>query len=79
MERGYTAKAIEAARRKRGLTKAELSRRVNVSRMTITVWERGTAFPKQENLDALADALQVERGRDALTYEGDIDAVGGAD
>ena len=72
MERGYTAKAIEAARHKRGLTKADLSRRVNVSRMTITNWERGTAYPKQENLDALADALQVER-RSLLVPD---DAVG---
>ncbi len=50
---------IKAARKHRGLTQAELARRIGVTQSLIGQYERGLKRPKVESLQSLAGALDV--------------------
>lgn len=39
-------------------SQAELARRINVSHNTVYAWLAGSAFPEQDNLDNLCEALR---------------------
>ena len=56
MDVGYK---LYELRRSRGLTQAELGRRVGVSEAAIRVYETGKRRPKQAHLERIADALGV--------------------
>jgi transcriptional regulator with XRE-family HTH domain len=45
---------------KRGITRAELGRRVNAQSITIKSWSAGTPPPRADDLIALAAALDVK-------------------
>lgn len=51
---------VKRARKALGLTGAELARRANVSRMTITHLEAGDTVPGVDTVEALAKALEVD-------------------
>jgi transcriptional regulator with XRE-family HTH domain len=50
---------IRQARRHRGYSQDQLAVLVDVSRVTVSMWETGKARPTTENELALADALGV--------------------
>lgn len=50
---------IQAARKQKGLSQEALAERVGVSRQALGKWEKGTALPSLENLQALAGVLDV--------------------
>lgn len=55
------AERIRKSREDSGLSQAELSRRVGVSRASVSLWEGGTTKSlKGENLQSLAHALAVD-------------------
>ena len=56
MDVGYK---LYELRRSRGLTQAELGRRVGVSEAAIRAYETGKRRPKQAHLERIADALGV--------------------
>lgn len=69
---------IQTARRAKGLSQEQLAGQVGVSRQALGKWEKDTALPGLDNLQALAQALEVSvdglLGRDtaaapALTLE----------
>lgn len=51
---------IKSLRKIRGLTQEQLAERCDVSPSCISRWETGTLYPRRENMDALAKALQVK-------------------
>lgn len=51
---------LRKAREDKGLSKAELARRIGVTRQAVTMWESGNAEPTAENLRNLAINLDVE-------------------
>lgn len=50
---------IAAQRNEKGLTQAELGRRLQVTDKAVSKWERGLGFPDINTLEPLADALDV--------------------
>lgn len=50
---------IQAARKQKGLSQEALAERVGVSRQALGKWEKDTALPSLENLQALAGVLDV--------------------
>lgn len=50
---------IQAARKKKGLSQEALAEQVGVSRQALGKWEKDTALPSLDNLQALAAALDV--------------------
>lgn len=55
-----TGTDIKAARKKAGLTQAELGARLSVTYQTIAQWENDLRKPKIESIRRIADALGVE-------------------
>ena len=55
---GFNNKLYEL-RRQKGFSQEELASRLNVSRQTISKWERGYSIPDAEMLTRLACALDV--------------------
>jgi len=53
-------KRIQELRKLRGLTQSKLAEMIDVEVVTISRIENGSRFPKRENLENLADALNVE-------------------
>lgn len=53
------ADRIRQAREEKNLSKAELSRRLDLGRQAVQAWESGTAKPDSENLLKLASVLEV--------------------
>lgn len=54
-----TGTNIKRLREQRGLTQEELGKMIDVSRSTITQWERGWTTPRMGNVQLLAGALGV--------------------
>lgn len=53
------ANRLNQALQLRGITPAELSRRIGVAEGTISNYRKGTYEPKQKRLQVIAEALQV--------------------
>lgn len=53
-------KRIQELRKRRGMTQQKLAELVNVEVVTISRIENGSRFPKKENIESIADALNVE-------------------
>ena len=51
--------AIQTARRAKGLSQEQLAAQVGVSRQALGKWEKDTALPGLDNLQALAQVLEV--------------------
>ena len=54
-----TADRIKALRESRGLTQAELARRMNMTRNGINSWEQGLSMPSPQSLVDLARLFSV--------------------
>lgn len=54
-----TANKIYKSRRKQGLTRADLSRKMHVSKTTIQKWEQGLTVPRREKIAELSKILGV--------------------
>ena len=50
---------LREVRNKSGLSQEALAERVNVSRQTISKWERGTTLPSADNLAMLSEVFDV--------------------
>lgn len=46
---------IRSARKKAGLTQAELAKKLNVTQYTVSAWETAINFPKLEALQSISD------------------------
>ena len=51
---------IKSFREIRGLTQEQLAECCDVSPSCISRWETGTLYPRRDNMDALAKALNVK-------------------
>jgi transcriptional regulator with XRE-family HTH domain len=56
-EQDYLSEAIRAARRRAGLSQAELAELLGVRQSSVSQWERGSTKPSTVHLLALASAL----------------------
>ena len=54
-----TGQLIKAARKRAGMTQAELADKLGIPYQSVSQWERGTRSPKIETLERIADALGV--------------------
>jgi transcriptional regulator with XRE-family HTH domain len=54
------ATLIQQARRRAGLTQAELAGRVGTTQSAVARWERGATHPTVERLEALVEACGLE-------------------
>jgi transcriptional regulator with XRE-family HTH domain len=52
--------AIEAARREKGWSQAQLAGKVGVGQTAISRWETGTKFPSRKYFALLADRLDLD-------------------
>ena len=50
---------LQAARKAKGLSQETLAEQIGVSRQALGKWEKDTALPSLDNLQALAAALDV--------------------
>ena len=55
-----TGERIKAARKKAGLTQAELASKLGISYVGVSQWENNLRNPKPETLRRIADALDVD-------------------
>ncbi len=55
-----TGELIKAARKKAGMTQAELAQKLGISYVGVSQWERGLRNPKIETLNRIAAALGLE-------------------
>jgi transcriptional regulator with XRE-family HTH domain len=77
-EQSYLSEAIRAARRRAGLSQAELAELLGVRQSSVSQWERGSTKPSTVHLLALTATLQCS----LLDFSGagpGLDAVAGAD
>lgn len=51
---------ITALRKERGISQAELAKRMDISRQAVSKWEQGTSTPDTERLIQLAEILNTE-------------------
>lgn len=51
---------IKELRMARNMTQDELAKRLDISRTTVTMWEKGSAFPRAELLPKLARVLNCK-------------------
>lgn len=51
---------IKSYRKSKGFTQEELAFRLNIVRQTVSKWEKGISVPDAENLQKLADVLEVD-------------------
>ena len=56
----FDSQKIKALRIQRGISQKELAQSVCVSYQTVSRWESGKAQPSEENIDAMARALNAE-------------------
>lgn len=49
--------------REKGIIQAELARRADVPASSLNEWIKGTSFPRYENLERIALALDMDLGR----------------
>ena len=54
------AARIESARKRAGLSQAQLARRMGIERQSVQQWEHGETAPRQSRLTKLAQVLGVE-------------------
>lgn len=54
---------IKVFRKSKGFTQEELAIRLNIVRQTVSKWEKGISVPDAENLQKLADVLEVDVGQ----------------
>jgi transcriptional regulator with XRE-family HTH domain len=54
---GSSPEDLRAARRRRGITQAELATRLGVDRRTLGDWERGVRCPGDDTLAAIEESL----------------------
>lgn len=64
---------IKTFRKRKGFTQEELAIRLNIVRQTVSKWEKGISVPDAENLQKLADVLEVDV-KQLLELEVDADA-----
>lgn len=57
-EQSYLSEAIRAARRRAGLSQAELAELLDVRQSSVSQWERGSTRPSTVHLLALTAALK---------------------
>lgn len=55
-----TGQRIKAARKKAGMTQAELAKKLGISYVGISQWERDLRNPKQETIQRIAKALECD-------------------
>ena len=53
---------IRTLRKNRGFTQEDLANRLNVTRQTISKWEKGISVPDAEMLSKLAEELETNVG-----------------
>jgi transcriptional regulator with XRE-family HTH domain len=58
-EQGYLSEAIRAARRRAGLSQAELAAALGVRQSSVSQWERGSTRPSTDHLLALTSILRT--------------------
>lgn len=51
---------LRAAREKQGLSQAEMAARIGVTQPLIARWEAGEAYPRTENVRAVAAAYKLK-------------------
>ena len=51
---------IASLRKSRGLSQNDLGKKLGVSSLSVSRWERGDRVPRVEQLDAIAGALRVQ-------------------
>lgn len=61
-------KRIQELRKLKGLTQSQLAEKLDVEVVSVTRIEGGTRFPKRDNLEKIAEILDVEV-RDLFDYE----------
>lgn len=54
-----TGQRLKMARKKAGLTQAELAAKLNIPYQSISQWERDLRQPKAETLEKIAEALEI--------------------
>ena len=60
MSRTETGKKIRLARIMKGLTQADLAKKLNVSQSAVGLWEIGYTLPKPGNLVKLSELLALK-------------------
>ena len=60
-EQSYLSEAIRAARRRAGLSQAELAAALGVRQSSVSQWERGSTRPSTDHLLALTALLRTTR------------------
>ena len=55
-----TGQLIREARKKAGMTQAELAKKLGISYVGISQWENGTRNPKYDTLQRIASALEID-------------------
>jgi transcriptional regulator with XRE-family HTH domain len=66
-----SATLIQQARRRAGLTQAELAAKVGTTQSAIARWERGASRPTTERLQSLVEACGLELQLSLAPWEGD--------
>lgn len=73
MKRNHLQERLKELRMGRGLTQQQLSEMMNVTRTTVSNWERGTRIPDLESLENLAKFYKVSL--DTFGTEGTQDDI----
>jgi len=83
-EQSYLSEAIRAARRRAGLSQAELAELLGVRQSSVSQWERGSTKPSTVHLLALTAALKCSlvdfsaAAGDGQAGDGEAEAGGAA-
>lgn len=65
---------LKSIRLEKGLTQKEVAEKLNVSQVMYQKWEKGVRNPKEETIERLAKALEIEP--DYLSgYTGDLSEI----
>ncbi|HEX8930011.1 MAG TPA: helix-turn-helix transcriptional regulator [Actinomycetota bacterium] len=74
-EQDYLSEAIRAARRRAGLSQAELAAALGVRQSSVSQWERGSTRPSTDHLLALTSILRTS----LLDFSAAANGQGGGD
>ena len=66
-----SATLIQEARRRAGLTQAELAAKVGTTQSAVARWERGASRPTTERLQSLVEACGLELQLSLAPWDGD--------
>ena len=58
---GVLGEFIREHRKRLGFTQDDLAQRMGVSQPTVSTWETGESMPEQQNMQLLAQVLEVSR------------------